>query len=136
MNHSRDVAMPSVPPPVVVIVDDDAAVLGSLKFALEIEGLAVRTYATAEDVLGDASLADCACFVIDQKLPGLNGLELVATLRKRGIAAPAILITSHPAIMLRERAARAGVPIVEKPLLGNALLDRVRDAVTRTPMLH
>jgi FixJ family two-component response regulator len=131
MNHGRDVAML---PPIVIIVDDDAAVLGSLKFALEIEGLAVRTHATAEDALCDAGLTDCACFIVDQNLPGLSGLELVATLRKRGIAAPAILITSHPAVMLRDRAARAGVPIVEKPLLGNALHDRVRAAITRTPL--
>ena len=133
MNHGRDV---TVPTPTVIIVDDDAAVLGALKFALEIEGFAVRAYPTAEDALDDAGLTDCACFIIDQKLPGLSGLELVAALRKRQIAAPAILITSHPAVMLQERAARAGVPIVEKPLLGNVLLDRVRDAVTRTPMWH
>ena len=133
MNHARDAA---VPKPTIIIVDDDAAVLGALKFALEIEGFTVRTYPTAEDALDDAGLTDCACFIIDQKLPGLSGIELVAALRRRRIAAPAILITSHPAIMLQERAARAGVPIVEKPLLGNALLERVRDAVTRTPMWH
>ena len=133
MNHGRDVTLPT---PTVIIVDDDAAVLGALKFALEFEGFAVRAYPTAEDTLDDAGLTDCACFIIDQKLPGLSGLELVAALRKRQIAAPAILITSHPAVMLQERAARAGVPIVEKPLLGNVLLDRVRDAVTRTPMWH
>jgi two-component system, LuxR family, response regulator FixJ len=133
MTLRHDLAMPS---PIVIIVDDDAAVLGALKFAFEIEGFAVRTYATGDAVFGDAGLADCACFIIDQKLPGLSGLELVAALRKRQIAAPAILITSHPTIMLRERAARAGVWIVEKPLLNNALLERVRDAITRTSLLH
>jgi FixJ family two-component response regulator len=135
MNHGRDVAKsPSIPLPVVIIVDDDAALLGALKFAFEIDGFAVRTYATGDAVFGDAGLGDCACFIIDQKLPGLSGLEVVAALRQRRIAAPAILITSHPSIMLQERAARAGVPIVEKPLLGSTLLDRVRDAITRTPM--
>jgi hypothetical protein len=49
--------------------------------------------------------------------------------RARCFAAPAILITSHPSPSLRDRAQKAGVPIVEKPLLGNALLDKIRDVV-------
>jgi two-component system response regulator FixJ len=127
---------PELAHPTVIVVDDDAAVRGSLKFALEIEGFAVRAYSQGAEVLDDAALADCACFIIDQKLPGMTGLELVAALRKQRIAAPMILITSHPTIMLQERAARAGVPIVEKPLLGNALLDRVRIVILRPPTAH
>jgi FixJ family two-component response regulator len=122
--------------PVVVVVDDDAAVRGSLKFALEIEGFAVRTYRKGADLLDDLRLADCACFIIDQKLPGMNGLEVVAELRKEHIAAPVILITSHPNDAVQRGAAQAGVPIVEKPLLGNALIDRVRDAIAHPPTAH
>src|SRR3954449_11043368 len=119
---------PALSTPLVVVVDDDAAVRGSLKFALEIEGFAVRTYPKGADLLEDLRLADCACFIIDQKLPGMNGLEVVAELRKGHIATPVILITSHPNDAVQQGAAQAGVPIVEKPLLGNALIDRVRDA--------
>jgi FixJ family two-component response regulator len=122
--------------PVIVVVDDDAAVRGSLKFALEIEGFAVRTYPKGADLLDDLRLADCACFIIDQKLPGMNGLDVVAELRKGHIAAPVILITSAPNIVVQQRAAQAGVPIVEKPLLGNALIDRVRDAIAHPPTAH
>ena len=122
---------PALASPVIVVVDDDAAVRGSLKFALEIEGFAVRTYPKGDDLLGDAHRADCACFIIDHKLPGMNGLDVVAELRKARIAAPVILITSHPTRVVQQRAALAGVPIVEKPLLGNALIDRVRDAIAQ-----
>ena len=122
--------------PVIVVVDDDAAVRGSLKFALEIEGFAVRTYPRGDELLDDGCCADCACFIIDHKLPGMNGLDVVAALRKQRIAAPVILITSHPTNMVQQRAAQAGVPIVEKPLLGNALIDRVRDAIGRLPTAH
>jgi len=82
-------------------------------------------------VLKNPELSKIACFVIDEKLPGMTGLELLAALRKRQIMAPAILITSHPTILLEERAARAGVPIIEKPLLGNTLFERVRDAIAQ-----
>jgi FixJ family two-component response regulator len=62
-------------------------------------------------------------------MPDMSGLELIARLRDRDISAPAILITSHASLALRERAERANIPIVEKPLLGNALLDAIRDAL-------
>jgi two-component system response regulator FixJ len=133
MLKGRDNAVSS---PLIMVVDDDPAVCGSLKFALEIEGFYVRTYADGAELLDDADLGDCACFIIDQKLPGMNGLELIAIMRRRQVDAPAILITSHPAIMLRERAARAGIPIVEKPLLGNTLLERVQAAITRPPAVR
>lgn len=132
MNHRE----PALANPVIVVVDDDAAVRGSLKFALEVEGFAVRTYTGGDDLLGDVHRADCACFIIDHKLPGMNGLDVVAELRKERIAAPVILITSDPTSMVQQRAAMAGVPIVEKPLRGNALIDCVRDAIARPPMAN
>ena len=119
----------TVPGFVVVIIDDDFAVRNSLKFSLEIEGLTVRSYATGAELLSAGDLALCNCLVVDQNMPGMNGLDLITLLRARHFAAPAILITSHPSSSLRERAQQAGVPIVEKPLLGNALLDKIRDAV-------
>jgi two-component system, LuxR family, response regulator FixJ len=121
-----------VPDPVVVVVDDDPAVRNSLTFSLEIEGFTVRSYATGDELLKAGDFASCDCLVVDQKMPGLSGLDLIAKLRDRKIAAPAILITSHPSLLLRQRAERAAVPIVEKPLLGNALLDRIHDAVGHT----
>jgi len=127
---------PVLASPLIVVVDDDAAVRGSPKFALEIEGFVVRTYPKGDDLLDDARRADCACFIIDHKLPGMNGLEVVAELRKERIAAPVILITSHPNNAVQQRAAQAGVPIVEKPLLGNTLIDRVRDAIAHPPTAH
>jgi len=128
MEQGRNICLAA---PIVIVIDDDAAVRGSIKFALEAEGIAVRTYSNGLELLEEADLATFACFVIDQKLPGMTGLELLAALRERHITAPAILITSHPTIILQERAARAGIPIIEKPLLSNALFERVRAAIAR-----
>ena len=113
----------------VIVVDDDPAVRNSLKFALEIEGFAVRTYADPAGVLAEVDLSDCACLIIDQNMPGMDGLNLIGELRVRHVAAPAILITSHPTLALSRRAATAGIPIVEKPLFGNALLDEIKQKV-------
>ena len=115
--------------PLVVVVDDDPAVRGSLAFSLEIEGFAVCVYADAADLLTDVPPA--ACFIIDQKLPGMSGLDLLAELRRRHIGSPAILITTHPSAAVRERAAVSGTVLIEKPLLGDALFQEVRAALGR-----
>jgi two-component system, LuxR family, response regulator FixJ len=117
----------SAPGFVVIVLDDDLAVRNSLKFSLEIEGFTVRSYATAAELLdaGDPTL--CGCLVVDQHMPGMTGLDLIELLRSRHVSTPAILITGDPGLTVRERARKASVPIVEKPLLGNALLQKIRD---------
>jgi two-component system, LuxR family, response regulator FixJ len=114
--------------PIVAVVDDDPAVCGSLKFALELEGFAVRTYHSGSEVLRARDLGTCNCFVIDQRMPEMSGMDLVDTLRGRQMSTPVILIISHPNIALSARAAKAAIPIVEKPLLGNVLVERIREA--------
>jgi FixJ family two-component response regulator len=54
-----------------------------------------------------------------------RGIELLAMLRARGTEAPAILITSAPSDVLKRRAAAAGAPIVEKPLLDEMLFTEI-----------
>jgi FixJ family two-component response regulator len=117
----------SAPGLVVIVLDDDLAVRNSLKFSLEIEGFTVRSYATGAELLGAGDPAPCGCLVVDQHMPGMSGLDLIDLLRSRHFSAPAILITSDPSLSVRERARKASVPIVEKPLLGNALLQKIRD---------
>jgi FixJ family two-component response regulator len=116
--------------PTVVLVDDDAAVLTSLKFALELEGFTVAAYANAEDLLADG-VKTASCFVVDYHLPGANGLELLSRLRQRGYSTPVILITSNPTRLLTNRAREAGAAIVEKPLIGNNLIDAIRASVNQ-----
>ena len=110
--------------PEVILVDDDAAVLASLKFDLELQGYAVRAYPTAESLLERTDLPESGCLVLDYHLPVLNGLELLGRLRARGVALPAVLITT-PRGDLPARAAAAGVGVVEKPLLSNTLPEAI-----------
>src|SRR5215218_95753 len=67
--------------PTVLIVDDDPAVCNSLKFMLQIEGFRVRTYRSGSELLERELMADNACLVIDQILPGMQGLDVVAAIR-------------------------------------------------------
>ena len=117
--------------PVVLIVEDDFAVRNSLKFSLEIEGFSVRAYESGLALLKDIPFAGADCLIVDYRLPDLNGLELLAELRRRRIALPAILVTTNPGASVRTRAAAAGVAVIEKPLLSEALLQEIRNTLAR-----
>lgn len=128
------IASPSVPVSgsirhCIILIDDDAAVLASLTFALEMEGWQVRGYPNPAALLAQVDPAHTACLVLDYRLPGTNGLELLDALRGAGVKAPAILITTAPNESVRRRASASGVVIVEKPLLGSELIDAVRRAL-------
>jgi FixJ family two-component response regulator len=63
-------------------------------------------------------------------------LDLIVELRRRKIDLPAILITTHPSAAVRDRAARAGVPLIEKPLLNDMLFQGIRTALARAVVYH
>jgi len=113
----------------VLVLDDDSAVRDSLKFSLEIEGFEVRTYASPMDLLNDTALLAASCLIVDYHMPTMNGLDVVESLRNRRRSMPAILVTSHPNSGIRERAAAAGVILVEKPFRGAFLMDCIRAAL-------
>lgn len=125
MNTQRNLPAPRS---VVIVVDDDPAVRNSLKFSLEIEGFLVRLYASGSELLGERDITYCSCLVVDERMPGITGLDLISKLREQRISVPAILITSQPTAELARRAAGANVPIVEKPFLGNTLMERIHEA--------
>lgn len=113
----------------VLIVEDDGDVLNALRFALEIEGYDVQVFSTAAALAHAARDSGAACLIVDQGLPDETGLELIARLRQRDIATPAVLITTNLPSALQAQAAALAVPVVEKPLLSNALFATVRSLI-------
>lgn len=119
---------PQPAPRPVYVVDDDPAILAALKFNLEIEGFAVETFVNGDAILAGTEGQTRGCLVIDYILPDGDGLSLLETMRARGLALPAILITTAPSSAMRARAAAAGATVVEKPLFGNVLIEAVQNA--------
>ena len=112
-----------------MLVDDDAALRTALTFTLELDGFVVQCFDSGEALLRSELPAPPACFVLDQHLTGITGIEAVAELRGRQITLPALLITSHPKPSVREAARALGVTIVETPLLTDALVLAIRRAL-------
>lgn len=118
-------------PAKVVLVDDDLAVLGSLRFFLELEGFDVISFESGKQLLSQPDLPSRGCFVIDYCMPLMNGLELTAQLRARQSTLPVILITGQPDRSIDQQAARAGVlHVLRKPQLNDGLVKYIREALS------
>ena len=129
-SHAQRLPMTPSAKPVVYVVDDDAAVLGSLRFLLETDGFDVRTFRSATALLNAASQPGADCYVIDYKMPDINGIELAGRLRQSDEGTPVILITGYPDGNISARAAAAGVKdVILKPLLDENLVKRIRGAI-------
>lgn len=114
----------------IVLVEDDPSLRNALAFALQEDGYEVRAYGRADAALA-ADQADADCLVVDLRLPDIDGLGLIERLRLQGSQAPAIIITTDPDARQRRQADRAGVAIVEKPLLDSRLRVHIDAAVAR-----
>lgn len=119
-----------------IVVDDDAAVLASIRFMLEAEGVCVQTFDCVQAALS-ADLPERGCLILDQVMPGMTGLELLAQLRRRGVDLPAFLLTSSATPAVRRAARAADVPVLEKPVFGETLVRAFLDnARTDAPRRH
>ena len=115
---------------VVHIVDDDAAMRESLEFLLSADGLAARTYESADALLARLGELEPGCILTDVRMPGMNGLELVAKLRQHGDSHPVIVLTGHADVPLAVEAMKAGVlDFLEKPVRDETLLASIRAAL-------
>ena len=116
--------------PTVFVVDDDADLRQSLGWLLESVGLRFRSYATAEEFLGDYDPDESGCLLLDVRMPGLSGLDLQEELRRRGVPPPIIVMTGHARVPMAVRALKGGaIDFIKKPFSDQALLEHVRKAI-------
>jgi len=116
--------------PLVMIVNDDAAVLDALQFVLQLEGLEVQLHNNGMQLLENRDLPHADCLILKDRMPGMDGFELLRSLPARQVYAPALLLTREASPALRARAHTAGVKVVlEMPILDNALVEAVLDAL-------
>ena len=118
--------------PTIHVIDDDEAARHSLEFLIDCAGLKVRGHPSADAFLAASPALDHACIVTDVRMPGMNGIELVAELARRGCPAPVIVITGHADVPMAIQAMKAGVSdFIEKPFSDDVMLDAIRSALAR-----
>jgi FixJ family two-component response regulator len=114
----------------VFVVDDNVGVLNSLRALLESAGLAVETYASAEEFLAAYDPERPGCLVLDVRLRKSSGLDLQDDLRRRKAMLPIIVLTGHGNVPTSVRALKAGaVDFLQKPVPPKLLLERIRAAL-------
>ncbi|WP_322994938.1 response regulator transcription factor [Castellaniella sp.] len=101
---------------IIYIVDDDEAVRDSLRWLLEANGYAVRSYAGAEEFLEAYNPDQIAVLIADVRMPGMSGLELQETLIARKAPLPIVFITGHGDVPMAVSTMKKGaVDFLEKP---------------------
>src|SRR5205814_1548487 len=115
--HEVDVRAMTAPH--VLIVDDDPALLAALPEALRLrmDGVTVDTADSGAAALDRIAAREYEAIVTDIKMPGMDGLALLAEIRRRQPATPILIITGHGEYDLSVRALRAGAyDFIQKPI--------------------
>jgi two-component system response regulator FixJ len=113
----------------IAIIEDDSALRDALERLMRSEEIAARGFASAEEYLATEGFTP-ACIVLDLRLPGMSGMELLTTLQQRQMRSPIVMITGHGDIPQAVAAVKAGAfDFIEKPYDPDALLAVVRKAI-------
>jgi FixJ family two-component response regulator len=121
--------------PLIAVVDDDISVRKSLDRLIRSAGLEVSVFASAEEFLNAAHPRNPDCLILDVRLPGMSGIELLDYLRTRRSGIPVIFITAHGSDDGARSAASSDwtVAYLIKPFSADELLDAVSAALKWKP---
>lgn len=116
--------------PAVHVVDDDPAIRDSLAWLFRSRGLAVAAWGSGEDFLAAWSAAMRGCVVLDIRMVGLSGLDVLDRLTALGAALPVIVLTGHGDVPIAVQSLKKGaLDFVEKPFDTAELVERVTGAL-------
>jgi DNA-binding response OmpR family regulator len=117
----------------ILVVEDDPTVGPYVKRGLEEHQNHVDLVDDGLEALRLASGGLYDLLVLDLRLPGMTGLEIVRTLRDRGVTTPILILTAQDAVDFKVQVLRAGADdYVTKPFAFEELLARV-EAIGRRP---
>ena len=117
----------------ILVIEDDPTVGQFVKRGLEEQRWGVDLVANGEDGERRASSEAYDLVILDMRLPGKNGLEVLHGLRARGFERPVLVLTAQDALDAKVQTLRAGADdYVTKPFAFEELLARV-EALARRP---
>ena len=116
-------------PPVLFAEDDEALRIATTQ-ALELAGHRVQAFDRAAALLASLTGAFDGAIISDIRMPGLDGLGLLAAVRNIDSGIPVLLVTGHGDIPMAVDAMRKGAfDFIEKPFDDEQLLSQVRAAL-------
>lgn len=113
--------------PAVILIDDEEHIRQSCSQALDLEGIAARTFADAETALHAITPSFAGVVVSDIRMPGLDGMSVLSRIVNQAPNVPVILVTGHGDIAMAVEAMRNGAyDFIEKPFQVDRLIDVIR----------
>ena len=120
-------------PAVVFVVDDDPSMRRSLETLLRSVGLDVHLFSSAQEFMQAKRPDAPGCLVLDVRMPGMSGLDLLRYLADTRARIPVIMLTAHAHEDTRQRTLQAGAAaFFKKPFDSAELVEAVRAALSTT----
>jgi FixJ family two-component response regulator len=114
----------------VFVVDDDLSARRGIVRLMRAAGYDARDYAAAEEFIDALEPETTGCVVLDVRLPGMTGLDLMERLKERGVRLSIIVVTGDDDPETRRRAQSMNAAgFFRKPVDGPALLDAIAWAI-------
>ena len=116
----------------LLVAEDDPKLLKSLVHILEHNRFSVDGVSNGEDALEYGQTGEYDGLILDIMMPGLDGLQVLQTLRRNGIKTPALFLTARTEISQRVEGLDAGADdYLPKPFSPAELLARIRAMLRR-----
>ena len=122
----------------ILVVDDEETIRKSLKMILEYEGYQFYEAADGEQALNAIEeTVGLDLVLLDVKLPGMSGLEVLDELDKKPYSPEVIMISGHGTVQTAVEATKLGAfDFLEKPLYRERVLISIRNALNQTKLLN
>ncbi len=110
----------------VYLVDDDSDVREALTLLLKTMGFAAKPFSSAQAFLDRPDPQQDGCVVVDIRMPGVSGLQLLERMATEAVRMPTVVITGHGDVTACRRAFKAGaVDFLTKPVDEQVLLEAI-----------
>jgi DNA-binding NtrC family response regulator len=119
----------------LLVVDDETVIREGLKRILEAEEFVVETCASGYGAIESMQQRDFDLIITDLKMPGMDGIEVLKSVRTLQPAVPVILITGYASVDTAVEAMKNGAfDYLQKPFAPDLLLDKVTNALSQRPV--
>jgi two-component system nitrogen regulation response regulator NtrX len=116
----------------ILVIDDEAAIRDSLKMTLEYEGYEFAGAATGQEGLALVEREAPDLVLLDVKMPGMDGLEVLERLRSMNDTLPVVVVSGHGTISTAVEATKKGAfDFIEKPFASERILVVLRNALAQ-----
>lgn len=116
--------------PAIFIIDDDPAVRQALMVLVRSMRLKAESYESAQHFLSSFDSTRPGCLLLDVRMPGVSGLELLEKLSRDDVRLPAIVMSAYGDVPMVVRAMKAGaLNFLEKPCRDQQLWEAIQEGL-------